>query len=185
MGSSACEKPLCRSLVDQDDFRRCRRITAVEETARADRNPHRLEVVRADDPHRRRRHRCRVRLGLVVTTEPGDDIEIARERQPACDGRRFHSGFRLQSREERRHECVEVRGRRILRGRKRQTERRDAFRIESRLNALQLQIAANEQARADQQHGGKRELRDDQQSPSSRRALPNRTAATEARKSGG
>ena len=118
-GIEACEKPLCRSLVDQGDLRRCRRVTSVEETSRADRNPHRPEVVRADDPHGRRWHRCRFGLGLVLATEPGYDIEIARERQPECDGRGFHARFRLQAREERRHERVEVRGSRILRRRKR------------------------------------------------------------------
>ena len=60
---------------------------------------------------------------------------------------------------ERGFERVQVRGSRILRGRQRETERRDPFRIESWFHALQLQITANEQARARQEHRCKRELR--------------------------
>ena len=75
------EKSLCGPFVDEDDLRTRRRITSVEWPAVADRDPHRLEVVRADDPHGGRRHRCRVGLRLAFVTEAGYDVEIA------CEGK--------------------------------------------------------------------------------------------------
>src|SRR5262245_62960491 len=56
-GIETWEEPLRRSLVDQGHLRRGRRVASVEETSRADRDPHRSEVVRADDAHGRGRHR--------------------------------------------------------------------------------------------------------------------------------
>ena len=140
------EESLCGPFVDEDDLRTRRRIAPVEWPAGADRDLHHLEVFRADDPHRGRRHRCRVRLRLPFVTEAGQGVEIARERKAHRHRRRFNTGFRLQSREQRRHERSRTRGIGIPGGRQRQAERRDAFGFEARLDMLELNVAANEQA---------------------------------------
>ena len=117
----------CGLFVDEDDLRTRRRITAVEWPPRADGNPHHLEVVGTDDPQRRRRHRCRIRLPLALVTKAGDGVQIARERQTHRDCGRLHSGLRLQSRQQRGDECSRTRGVAVPGGRQREAERRDAF----------------------------------------------------------
>src|SRR4029453_4806061 len=67
--------------VEENALRTRRCFPPVERSAAADRDLHGLEVFRADDPQRGRRHRCRVRLRLTLVTEAGQGIGIA------CEGK--------------------------------------------------------------------------------------------------
>ena len=137
------------------------------------------KVFRADDSEPGRRHRCGVRHGLPFMPKAGQGVEIARERQPHRHRRRFNARLGLEPREQRRHEGSRARGIGIPRDRQRQTERRDAFGIEARLDAVELNVAADQQARCHQQHRRTGKLRDDKDASSARSARADRTVTSQ------
>jgi hypothetical protein len=109
----------------------------------------------------------------------GQGVAIARERETHRHRGRFNARFRLESREQRRHERSRTGGIGIPRDRQRQTERRDAFGIEARLDALELNVAANQQAGCHEQHRRAGKLRDDEHASCARSACAGRTAITQ------
>ena len=116
-------------------------------------------------------------------TEAGQRVAIAREGQAHRHRGRFDARFRLELRQQRRHERSRTRGICISGDRQRQTERRDAFGLEAGLNVLEQHEAADQQARPHQQHRRSGQLGDDENPSCARSARADSTAATQARKS--
>ena len=138
-------------LVDQDDMLRAFRVPVVEETPLLQRNPHRLEVIRADSGHRDGRFLPEALWRPALDTH-GRHEGVIRHRQMIGQSGELSARQRLEPLENGLEEAR--RPRPVLTLREVDLQGQDAFRPEARIDRAQADEAPHHQAGADEEYEG-------------------------------
>ena len=127
-------------------------VAAMGDAALEERDPHGLEVARADDP--KARFRQLLGRGVDITALDGTPHapDVTTDRQVVDERRPLHPGQRLDLAEHAFEERILRLGGGVRRAGERERQGQDAFGVETRIETPQPDETARQQARAEQQH---------------------------------